>query len=404
MLSRENVNKFLLALVILSLPVASVHAARRLEAYDLKTKALGDDVFRMSAEYANFVSKGLYDTKGIESEQTGSFSQSDLMVNMGYGWGNYLDFYIGGRARSNQSTHLDNGVSYTNTIKGFESATLGFRYDLGTLGAKKRWRSSIEAQVRATLYKNKNYAAGSIPTNEVALGDSGQEALVMANLSYELSQYVYLEAGLGYRMPGNSLSQEVIYRGAAALVWKKFSLYGGVNGVRSMGFDEYSDKESQKPAQATASTHLYNSINRSYMEPFLGAGLVMGQFRLDIEGYNRMNGVSTDKGSGIVLCLSYQSGGKNASEVKKDQFKEYFVDATVLKVSPRGTFVKIDQGATSDIVTGMEFDLYETDYFGGNKLVASGVAYEVGADSTIVKLTKKIGNIEVKKGFSARGH
>ena len=75
-----------------------------------------------------------------------------------------------------------------------------------------------------------------------------------------------------------------------------------------------------------------------------------------------------------------------------------------LKVSPRGKFVKIDRGVASDVEKGMKFDIYRTDYFGGNKLMATGVVYQAGADWSIVKLVKKYGAGSLKKGDTARGY
>ena len=90
--------------------------------------------------------------------------------------------------------------------------------------------------------------------------------------------------------------------------------------------------------------------------------------------------------------------------VKIDAFKEYHVDGSVLKVSARGNFIRIDQGLSTDVEKGMKFDIYQTDYFGGNVLVASGVAYDVGADWSVIKLLKKYKEIEIKPGFAARGY
>ncbi len=87
-----------------------------------------------------------------------------------------------------------------------------------------------------------------------------------------------------------------------------------------------------------------------------------------------------------------------------ESFKEYVVDGSVLKVSARGNFIRIDQGLSTDVEKGMKFDIYQTDYFGGNVLVASGIAYEVGADWSIIKLVKKYKEIEIKPGFAARGY
>jgi hypothetical protein len=66
--------------------------------------------------------------------------------------------------------------------------------------------------------------------------------------------------------------------------------------------------------------------------------------------------------------------------------------------------VRIDQGLSTDVEKGTKFDIYQTDYFGGNVLVASGYIFEVGSDWSVIKITKKYNEIEIKPGFAARGY
>ena len=90
--------------------------------------------------------------------------------------------------------------------------------------------------------------------------------------------------------------------------------------------------------------------------------------------------------------------------IKIDSFKEYIVDGSVLKVSARGNFIRVDQGLSTDVEKGMKFDIYQTDYFGGNVLVGSGIVFDVGVDWSVIKLTKRYNQIVIKPGFAARGY
>ena len=123
-----------------------------------------------------------------------------------------------------------------------------------------------------------------------------------------------------------------------------------------------------------------------------------------IKGQTVASGVSTDKGNSIIVSLVWGTEGVTAESIKVDSFKEYQVDGSVLKASVRGNFIKIDQGLSTDVEKGMKFDIYQTDYFGGNVLVASGVAYEIGADWSIIKIVKKYKEIDIQPGFAARGY
>jgi hypothetical protein len=117
-----------------------------------------------------------------------------------------------------------------------------------------------------------------------------------------------------------------------------------------------------------------------------------------------MKGVSTDAGNIISFSLTTGSEGSTEESLKIQSFKEYHIDGAVLKVSAKGSFVKIDQGISSDVEKGMKFDIYKTDYFGGNTLVANGYIVEVGSDWSNIKIDKKFLDIEIKPGFAARGY
>jgi hypothetical protein len=123
-----------------------------------------------------------------------------------------------------------------------------------------------------------------------------------------------------------------------------------------------------------------------------------------IKGQTVIAGKSTDKGNSVVIGLSWRTRGLTQESVKIDSFKEYIVDGSVLKVSARGNFIRIDQGLSTDVEKGMKFDIYQTDYFGGNILVGSGTIFDVGVDWSVIKLTKRYNEIEIKPGFAARGY
>jgi hypothetical protein len=122
------------------------------------------------------------------------------------------------------------------------------------------------------------------------------------------------------------------------------------------------------------------------------------------QGASVIKGTSTDKGNSLMFSMGWSSEGVSPESIKVNSFKEYQIDGSVLKVSARGNFLRIDQGLSTDVEKGMKFDIYQTDYFGGNELVASGVVYQIGSDWSVVKITKKFLELEIKPGFSARGY
>ena len=52
----------------------------------------------------------------------------------------------------------------------------------------------------------------------------------------------------------------------------------------------------------------------------------------------------------------------------------------------------------------MKIDFYQSDFLGGNILLASGIVYEIGIDWSIVKIIKYYQKNEIKEGNMARGY
>ena len=75
----------------------------------------------------------------------------------------------------------------------------------------------------------------------------------------------------------------------------------------------------------------------------------------------------------------------------------------MIKVSPRGKFLKIDKGITSDVEKGMVFDIYKSDFFGGNKLLFSSTVIDLGSDWSIVQINKIFIEHPLEIGLVARG-
>ena len=115
-----------------------------------------------------------------------------------------------------------------------------------------------------------------------------------------------------------------------------------------------------------------------------------------------MSGVSTDKATNFLVSLTYNAGGTSSSQTFENKFKEYSTEATIIKVSPRGVFFKLDKGLSSDVVKGARADIYKSDYFGENVLLGSGFIYESGPDWSIVKVVKKFKRLPIEKGYTVR--
>lgn len=393
--------KFFILLSLLSLN--SLASPRKV--YPLKAETIPAGAYNFDFNFTYSKTISFYDVDGNETEleEFQDYSLMDTDIKISYGYTKKLEFTLGGKFRQASSNRQDgsNQNSVTDTASGIENMSIGFKY---AWKRKKNYRYGISGSWLYKPYDNTVYAnAGDIPEGEIVLGDSGQELNLGFHLDYIYSKWTTVEASAGYRSPGNELSPEVPYHLALVKNYNKWALWGGVRGIYTLGTDQYSDTPTDKPLNATGSTARWNSINRSYMQPYAGLRyLFKKKYRASVEMGQTMSGTSTDKSTDISFNLAWTSGGKSQEEIFEDSFKEYTTEATIIKVSPRGKFVKIDKGLAQDVTKGAKVDIYKTDYFGGNILIASGLVYESGPSWAIIKLIKKFRSVPIEKGLTAR--
>ncbi|WP_127716359.1 hypothetical protein [Halobacteriovorax sp. HLS] len=360
-------------------------------------EVLNKKSYQIELEAGSWASSSTVDVDGnaVEFSDNEGFSKLEGDLNFRYGYSKKLELNLGALFRQVKSTSLEASKS------GGESFRLGAKYQFDS---RTRWKYSVDVGYKSTLYTNTDYTTTSeIPDGEMVLGDSGSGYHARGTLSYKSLSGNHINGSLAYVGMPNNLSSELVYDINGHLVWESFALYAGVEGVNSMGTDPYTSEPTTKPPQGRGETALYNSINRSYMKPYIGLYKTFGKTRWGLKYAQVMSGVSTDLGSEILVNLAWNSRGETVVDRKLSKFKEYDIEASVIKVSPRGKFLKIDKGLSQDVEKGQRFDIYQTDYFGGNTLVAQGFVQELAADWAIVKLSKKFKKIAIKSGFTARG-
>ena len=364
-----------------------------------EAELLNPKAYSVSIDASIFEMSAHYDSDGKEySKLTGSaYRLIDTDFKLSYGLSSNLEVSLLARARSVSSS---DGTTTANNI-GPESGGVEVKYAFDPVGSMLY---AVGLRYRKTLYTNTVYANSQIPaSDQVILGDDGSEYAVDLYSTYT-SGFWKWDLQLSYVSPPNDLSSEVDYKVQGMYRFTKLSFFIGVEGIHSLNRDQFTDTPASKPLMAVGQSALFNSLNREKMAPFLGGYYAFDKFQLGLKGETIVSGRSTDKGNMLVASLSWNSDGVTSESVKVDSFKEYHIDGSVLKVSARGNFIKIDQGLSTDVEKGMKFDIYQTDYFGGNVLVGSGVVYEVGSDWSVIKLLKKYKEIEIKPGFAARGY
>ena len=348
---------------------------------------------------SSFQTTAYYDIDGSElsMEDGDSYSFIDLDFKLVYGVAPNIEIAGFGKMRSVSSTFNNNSTTKT----GGESLGVEGKYSFESTGVT---RYALGVHYRQTLYTNAVYTSASlVPEDDLILGDSGSEYGIHFYLTHNPKPFKW-DVKVGYISPPNNLSAEVNYHLALLYQTERWNFFGGVEGIYSLGMDEFEANPNLKPIQAKGATILWNSVNREKFAPFLGFNYGFNKVSFTAKAANVMGGSYTDQGIELSGLISIDSDGITPESKKIESFKEYIVDGSVLKASARGNFIRIDQGLSTDVEKGMKFDIYQTDYFGGNVLVASGLVYEMGADWSIIKIVKRYNDIMIKPGFAARGY
>ncbi len=285
-----------------------------------------------------------------------------------------------------------------NSSYDFESYSLGGKYVFRDNVSRFTMALSLDAS--QTLY---SAPEGSSVDGKMILGDAGMTFLIGAHLNYKIIKYHNLSTSVYYQILPEDLGTAIIYNVESSWPYEKAAFVIGADGLYSIN-KTTADVSASSTSYNTGVTTIYNNGTQRYVAPFVALSLSLGNWTLGAKAAQRFMGYNTDKANEFGLFLRYNKNGSSPIKQKIEQYKEYEVEASVIKVSPRGKFVKIDQGSSSDITVGMKFDIYKTDYFGGNILIASGIVAEVGFDWAIVNLGQKFNEMEIKDGYTARGY
>jgi hypothetical protein len=356
---------------------------------------LNPKAYSVGINVSQFSTTAIFDEDGVEKSMNegDSFKMLNADFKLSYGLAKNLETSLLFRYRNITGVNQQFAVS----ASGPESAGVEAKYSFEPVG---NTHYAFGVYYRQTLYNNTVYpSAATIPVDTIILGDDGTEYGAGLFLTHNFSPWKFDGQAL-YVSPPNDLSGEIQFRGQFEYLFTQLALIGGVEGIYSLSRNQLT----QKPNLARGPSNMFNSLNRQVVAPFAGLNYAFDSFVLNLKGSTVVSGKSTDKGNTASIGVTFGTQGVTDETVKIESFKEYHIDGSVLKVSARGNFIKIDQGLSTDVEKGMKFDIYQTDYFGGNVLVASGVAYQIGADWTVIKLTKKYKEIEIKPGFAARGY
>ena len=365
-------------------------------------KLLNRGGYELSGSLRSWTSSSRYDVDGEEQpyESGESFGFYEAEILGSYGSTKELQFFGGASFRQNRADVQDGTTTQSLTATGLQSVVGGLSYELEPVN---RLHYTLEGFYRYHPYSNPDADDNDVTKNFV-LGDDGGEYGGGLALSYHHPQQNFLSGRLHYRRPGSSLSPELAWQLEGAMAWKHVALVAGALGVQSLNQDAYTDEPENKPAINTGGSSIYNSINRQYIAPYVGVNFALGRnWRIETRYHVFTQARSYDTGSMITLSLATRHEPDTTMLVDQT-FKEYELEASVVKLSPKKQFIIIDKGLDNDVRNGQRFDLFHFDYLGGNVLLARAVVIQVNAAQAVLKITTRFSNKhEIKTGTIARG-
>jgi hypothetical protein len=369
--------------------------------YVPKSQTLYDEGNEFNIKFDYFQSIKNIDSDGnlVEFSDGESYYRADLDMSFAYGLSNDFQIKVGGIFRANSSAQRVADELYTFSNSGAKSTYLQFLY---RLPKEDNTEYTIEANYENSLFTNTE--SQNVTPEELILGDDGTSVSIGLNITHYFKNQNFITARGLYRNPSESLSSEWFTQVEGALMWNKVSLIAGLEYVSSLEQDAYASDPTSKPRYDTGNTNLYNSINRSWTAPYIGVNIALwGLWRFEFLTKPRVAGSSTDVGNNYIFTLARRNAENKNMELKYSAFKEYTVEASVIKISKSRDSVVIDAGVIAGLEKGSKIDFYFFDYVDGNKLIASGYVVKAGASKSMVKITKKFDKKRVDENTLARG-
>jgi hypothetical protein len=124
---------------------------------------------------------------------------------------------------------------------------------------------------------------------------------------------------------------------------------------------------------------------------------------LRAQGERVIQGSNTWNGNRFSATLSYVPTIKREAITRyPEDFQEYSLDATVIQVSSRVNFVKIDKGEDDSIRPGQAFEIHEVE--GGSPVapVAFARVLRSKPDSAILKILRYYREVLIEEGMIVR--
>lgn len=394
----KNIRRLLApALILVAVPAFGYNS------YIEKSRSLNEGGTETEVAIDYFAPTSIVDESGEASSLTATNKVVHINADLIYRYGLTPDFQVTGglRARNVQTSFIfsDDGNQYNISKTGLENFNLGFRWSSGYEGSSQY---ALEGYYAQKMFTNTELNDETFLTDS-SLGDDTREYAIGFTYTIKTSSDNLYEARMLYRSPAEYLSTEVFSEVQLTLRWERFALYGGVENVYSLDSSPYANEIDTKPSFRTDPSELYNSIDRSWTAPYLGAALALGpRWRIETRYTQVFTGNSTDIGPRILVSLAKRTEEKKEFQKRDQKFKEYRLEGNVTKISKSRKLAIVNKGQKDDLKVGMRVDFYYFDYVGGNELIARGVVIKSQVSRAVVQIKKRYGRRRVQEGTVIR--
>ncbi len=301
----------------------------------------------------------------------------------------------GGGIRYVASESSSESVTNTNLEHFMLGARIQFKDLLSMMG-------NFEIRFKQKAYTNNFFGAGLAPSDDLVLGNDGIFYHLGLNLTKQLGESHLIQLKSAYVITPSYLSDQLDYDVQYLFQGSNFNLGFGLLGIFSLKNHPFSENPNQRPSVSRGVTKYFNGVNQQELSPYAQLGFRVGGLDITTRASKTLSGVDTDEAFRFYVNLALDFDGVDASVDRDSIFKEYTNSAKIIQVAPRGNFFKINQGLSTSVEKGMSADIYQSDFFGGNVLVGSGVVFSSETDSSVVKVIKFYQKIPIKEGFIVR--
>lgn len=423
----------LLALAMLGLYTANAEAAGpRWPISDIpRFWILGEGNAHFSADGGFFFTKENYNEQGVAEQPLNmqNVKFTDLRLHTGFGFTPTLSLFFQADIR-NVFVQNTTGSNVSDTEnRGFGDSFVAARYLLYRSRATDRvyptewtpdsWLALAEASWVFPLY---DIAKSGKPP----LGDQSNDFTGLVRLAWYANEWFALSGATGFTYRTANYRPLVPWNVRADLLFlkkSKFRLWAEVNAQERMGVPSAVINPQQVDPIAGGSL-LFKSEAPTQRVGTIGAAYLIGrEWELAVAGNVTATGVASAKGQGVQLGLAWRP--YQVPELKYDDYRRaqiaklqtehrsysnkpvvrYGFQATVLKVSGQGNFLKINFGRKDGLKVGDAFQVFEPDDFSGKTRTPLALArvHIARVDDSFLRVEQRYGNeVVLKPGYEVR--